>query len=80
MSDRRRAASAKPAQSEPSAIPAGYYGPRLAGQQPDLCHRHRRTIIKGHSCLMGRDETDDGVGLPDFAQVNPDARCFNDLR
>jgi hypothetical protein len=65
----RRAAKNK---SDDSAIPAGYYGPRIDGQTPNLCHRHKRTIPLGHRCDIGWMED-----VPDWVKVNPAKPCFN---
>ncbi len=59
-----------------SDIPAGYYGPRMEGQIPNLCHRHKRTITLGYSCEMGRLEAEGD--LPPWGKVNPARRCFNE--
>lgn len=77
MSQSRRRAAAQRNVPTPSAdIPAGYFGPRIEGQAPNLCHRHKRTIATGHSCDMGRLEQENE--LPPWVKVNPAKPCFGE--
>ncbi|GAA4016004.1 hypothetical protein GCM10022232_68900 [Streptomyces plumbiresistens] len=72
----QRDAAARKPEAAPGT-PADYYGPRIEGQQPNLCHRHKRTIPLGLPCDFGREEADPSIGLPSWAEIDPAKPCFN---